>query len=120
MLAAATLLIGTSISAAVGYGLWTYRSWGRLGAAALTILGMLQSLFTPGLGTVLVFVFSAPVLWALLAHPVTWITTPAYRAGVRATPHVKIRWYLSPFFWAPLVPVLAALAFALVFALKFL
>ncbi len=102
-----------ALTAVLGYGLWTYQSWGRLGAAGLTALGLvLHFLPGPTLLSLVVVAWSGCVLWALVSNRGGRITTPEYREAVAQTRSVRVHWWLSPFFWLPLLPSVVGIGLA--------
>lgn len=118
------LLALSAAGGALGYFLWTYHAPARLVWLALTGLACLgnltQLVAAPGVAAKLIVMIAmawpAAMFLVLVGPRAGHICTPDYRALVRRTPTVSVRWYLSPFFYLPIL--IAAAGFVAVFGLS--
>lgn len=128
-IAALFVLVGamlalSAVSGALGYFLWTYHAPARLVWLALTGLACLghltQLVAAPGIAAKLVVMIAlawpAAMFLVLVGARAGHVCTPDYRALVRRTPAVSVRWYLSPFFYLPIL--ITAVGLVAVFGLS--
>lgn len=107
---------------ALGHFLWRYHSAARLIHLIIAALGVLGSLFeliaAPGvvgkLAALVGAIWPTAILLVLASPRAAHVCTPEYRDLVRRTPTVVVRWYLSPFFYAPFLLFLLAVGALLV------
>lgn len=100
-----TLLLVVGIGALqgwVGYGLRHYRSWARIPAVVLLVLGLLGF----PIGTLI----SAYGLWLVLSAKGRIVLSPEYAAVVAATPHIRYR--TSVVVWVVVVLLVIFIAMA--------
>lgn len=95
---------------AVGHYLWHYHNWARwtqIFLCALQVLNSLQSLRQPGgvIAVIISLAWTGAMLWALLSANAVAICSPSYRDLVQRTPHERVTWWTSPFFYLPFVAV---------------
>ncbi len=93
---------------AVGYCLWKYQGWARWTMIFLCALNVLRSLrglgHSAGVFELLFWLaWAGAVLWALVSPSAATICSPGYRALVAQSPHERVAFWTSPFFWVPLV-----------------
>lgn len=124
--ALSALVVGgaSALNLGVGLSLWTYRAWARWVLVAVYGLGVLACLLTlidhaPGS---VKFVALLQLLWVgaieatLLSPHTARVCSPEYRRLVARTPDTTVPFWLSPFFYVPLL--LAGLSLAMLLLLS--
>lgn len=99
---------------AFGHFMTRLKGWTRGVAVVLAALSVLSSLFNGGaLGVLIALGWNGAQIATLVGPRGSALFSPAYRLAIEGDGR-KVRWWASPFFWAPLaaIPFYVAIALA--------